>query len=324
VPIHVRPTARGAHRETAPPATRDPVRARGPRGWVVSVGVLGVLGVLGVAGALVVDGGGGSSGSAAVVPEEGLANGWTVATLTPRSDPGSTGAPAGPGEAASGTPSASRGASSPGAPLGDDNASGTASGLSASASGVGRDDLLAGVATTQVVQSGTGRLVAVPGTVAAPGRGRLLRVRVEVEEGIGADGPAFAEFVMNTLNDRRGWSHAGVWSFARTDGAADIRVILASPDLSARLCAPAQTHGTVSCGGQGRAVLTMYRWMTGTPDYGTDLTGYRHQVVNHEVGHVLGYSNAYCDPGHLAPVMVEQTNGLHGCLPNPWPFPVSS
>jgi hypothetical protein len=194
--------------------------------------------------------------------------------------------------------------------------------VAADAALVAPADRQAGIATTDVVQAGTGRLVVVGGSFAAPLPGPSWRVRIEVEDGIGADRPAFAAFVMATLNDPRSWGH-GEKSFARTDGPADIRVILASPDTSARLCAPLKTLGTVSCGTAGRAVLTMYRWMDGTPDYAKDLTGYRHYVVNHEVGHALGHSHAFCTPGHLAPVMVQQTRGLLGCLPNAWPFPRS-
>ncbi|MDQ1288021.1 MAG: hypothetical protein QG622_1586 [Actinomycetota bacterium] len=151
-----------------------------------------------------------------------------------------------------------------------------------------------------------------------------MTVRIEIEEGIGADGPAFANFVMATLNDQRSWGRGGKLSFARTDGDPDFRVILASPKTSASVCLPVRTGGTLSCGGPGKAVITMFRYLNGIPDYQGDRTGYRHYVINHEVGHVLGHGHAYCDPGHTAPVMFQQTKGLRGCLPNPWPFPATS
>ena len=46
--------------------------------------------------------------------------------------------------------------------------------------------------------------------------------------------------VMATLNDARGWGGDGSTSFARTDGDAEIRVILASPQTVDALCVPLQ------------------------------------------------------------------------------------
>jgi hypothetical protein len=98
--------------------------------------------------------------------------------------------------------------------------------------------------------------------------------------------------------------------------------VLASPDRSAAICRPLITYGRLSCRSGDQAVLTMYRWVRGIPDYRGDLDGYRHYVVNHEVGHVLGHGHEYCaGKGERAPLMMQQTKGLKGCTPNPWPFP---
>jgi hypothetical protein len=183
-------------------------------------------------------------------------------------------------------------------------------------------DRLAGIRSRTIVDDLGGRLVTVAGDVKAPGKGDVLRVKVQVEKGLGVDGEAFADFALGTLNDSRSWGHGGRRTFARTDGAHDLRVVLASPATSARMCEPLVTGGRLSCRSGNAAVITWYRWVKAIPDYGTDRTGYRRYVVNHEVGHVLGHSHEACPgKGKRAPVMMQQTKGLLACKANPWPFP---
>lgn len=191
----------------------------------------------------------------------------------------------------------------------------------ASASTSTEQDRLAGALSRDVVPVGSGGTVAVPGSEPAPHAGQERRVRVEVEAGLPLDGPAVARFVLATLNDPRGWAADGL-AFSRTEGDADIVVVLASPETSARMCRPLVTGGTLSCREGDRAIITTYRWVNGMEDYGDDLTGYRRYVVNHEVGHVLGHGHASCPgAGQLAPVMQQQTKDVDPCVPNPWPYP---
>jgi hypothetical protein len=183
-------------------------------------------------------------------------------------------------------------------------------------------DRRAGVLARTVPPTGPGTFAVVPGETAGPGPGPVRRVRVEVEEGLPVDVAAFGAFVLEVLNDPRGWGHGGALTFAGTTGDADIVVVLASPATSERMCRPLVTRGTLSCRTGPRAVITHHRWVGGHPDYGDDLDGYRRYVVNHEVGHVLGHGHEFCPgPGELAPVMQQQTLGLRGCAPNPWPHP---
>jgi hypothetical protein len=183
-------------------------------------------------------------------------------------------------------------------------------------------DRLAGLRSEKVAWSGSGKLRIVPGNQAAPGKGRIYRVRIEVEVGLDIDRAAFAKFVLATLNDKRSWTENGRRRFARTDGPADIRVVLASPKTSAAICLPLQTFGKLSCRNGDAAVLTSYRWTKAIPEYQGNHDGYRHYVINHEVGHALGHGHEYCaGKGRIAPVMMQQTKGLKGCKPNPWPHP---
>jgi hypothetical protein len=188
-------------------------------------------------------------------------------------------------------------------------------------------DRHAGLITRDYPVKGRGRLVVVRGSQPPPeGTGKVRTVRVEVEAGIRVDRKRFAAFVLETLNDPRSWRHKSGERFARTDDKrqTDLRVVLATPETSARLCRPMTTDGVLSCRKGNAAYLTMFRWVNATPDYQADRNGYRRYLVNHEVGHALGRKHARCiEPGWLAPVMLQQTISLAGCLPNSWPYPMA-
>ncbi|WP_264031794.1 DUF3152 domain-containing protein [Cellulosimicrobium sp. SH8] len=170
-----------------------------------------------------------------------------------------------------------------------------------------------------------GALVVVPGEAPAPGAGTVRSVRVEVEQGLPVDGEVLATAVLATLNDPRGWSGPDGVTFSRTAADdASIRVVLASPATTDRMCAPLATEGKYSCGNSvsGVAVLNFERWVLGAPDFGDDVATYRQYLVNHEVGHVLGHGHEDCPaPGAVAPVMVQQSISAQGCLTNGWPVP---
>lgn len=177
-----------------------------------------------------------------------------------------------------------------------------------------------GLMGTEVVHDLGGTLVVVPAEVPAPGAGPVKTVRIEVEEGLPVDAETFATAVMTTLNDPRGWGGVDGVTFARTGGEASFRIVLASPATTDALCAPLKTGGIYSCGVTGAAVLNFSRWVEGATDFAGDMELYRHYLVNHEVGHVLGHRHLSCPaPGALAPVMVQQSMSTEGCLPNGWP-----
>jgi len=149
-----------------------------------------------------------------------------------------------------------------------------------------------------------------------------LTYAVEVEGGLGVDVDAFTRSVEQTLADQRSWTSDGRRALQRVDGPADVRVALASPATVDRLCAPLHTNGRYSCASGDRAVLNAGRWLTGAKAYAGRLADYRAYLVNHEVGHVLGAHHTGCPgAGQVAPVMLQQTLGLDGCLPGPWPHP---
>ena len=80
--------------------------------------------------------------------------------------------------------------------------------------------------------------------------------------------------------------------------------------------------GYTSCRNGDRVVLNVARWVEAVPGYGASLATYRQYMVNHEVGHRLGLGHERCPGrGRPAPVMQQQTLGLHGCTANAWPYP---
>nr|WP_223838148.1 DUF3152 domain-containing protein [Streptomyces venezuelae] len=180
---------------------------------------------------------------------------------------------------------------------------------------------------------GPGTFDAVPGVAKAPGKGKVVRYRVDVEQGLGMDGQLFAEAVQRTLNDDRSWAHNGVRTFERVpSGEVEFVITLASPGTTGIWCAKSDLDTTVdnvSCDSAStdRVMINAFRWAQGSQTYGPQaMFAYRQMLINHEVGHRLGNGHVSCrTPGALAPIMQQQTKSLDidgiRCRPNPWVYP---
>jgi hypothetical protein len=174
-------------------------------------------------------------------------------------------------------------------------------------------------------EHGGGRWRIAPAGTAIAGRsGRLMRYRVAVERDIAGVTPeGFATAAAATLADPRGWTAGGHWRFQRVGPGQqyDFTLYLATPDTRDKLCSDVP-DGYTSCRNGSSVVLNVARWAEGVPFYRGDLGPYRQYMVNHEVGHRLGNGHERCPGrGRPAPVMQQQTLGLHGCATNPWPYP---
>ncbi|MCE7082489.1 DUF3152 domain-containing protein [Streptomyces sp. ST2-7A] len=185
--------------------------------------------------------------------------------------------------------------------------------------------------------TGSGELVPVAGSDPAvnPEARTLLRYRVDVERelpDLGMDPEHFAQAVHRTLSDPRGWGNEGERSFARvSSGEYDFVITLATPGTTHDWCRRSALDtaiDNVSCDSASteRVVLNAFRWAEGAETFGSDMRGYREMLINHEVGHRIGYNHVVCPAeGELAPVMMQQTKFLTTagitCEPNPWPHP---
>lgn len=184
-----------------------------------------------------------------------------------------------------------------------------------------------------VPSSGTGSF----GYASSPGHvlgtaGPLRRYRVAVERGSGVDAEAFAAAVDEALGDERSWTGSGRLRLQRVPAQArhDFTILLATANTAGRLCAAGGVNIRVggrpytSCRVSGKVILNLDRWQLSVDHLvaaRVPLDLYRAYVVNHEVGHQLGYRHEGCPRrGAQAPVMMQQTLFLDGCRPNPWPY----
>lgn len=201
--------------------------------------------------------------------------------------------------------------------------------------------------------SGNFRTVGAPG--AKVGDGKLFTYTVEVEDTIntaafGGD-DAFASTVDAILSDPRGWTGRGKFAFQHVAAGElpegkepDLRIQLASQDHTHEVCGNTFKLETSCFYSDGnRVVINESRWVRGAIPFQGDLGAYRQYVINHEVGHGIGFAAHQPCPkdGQLAPIMMQQTlsvdnrvlreisnEDIYGesdstCRANPWPYPIA-
>ncbi|WP_041781788.1 DUF3152 domain-containing protein [Mycolicibacterium chubuense] len=196
----------------------------------------------------------------------------------------------------------------------------------------------------------------VPGTTQQVGQGtsKIFTYTVEVEDGVdttsfGGD-EGFARMVDETLANPKSWTHNPQFAFTRVDANSgvqpDFRVSLTSP-MTVRQGCGYDIQLEASCynpayGDQPRVFINEARWVRGAVPFQGDIGSYRQYVINHEVGHAIGYPrHEQCaDNGDLAPVMMQQTFSTSDndaarfdpgtvtadgktCRFNPWPYPIA-
>lgn len=153
--------------------------------------------------------------------------------------------------------------------------------------------------------------------------GVLERFRVAVEADIaGITADDFAREAAVALGEAGGWATGGRWRLQQVGGndRADFTIYLVTPGTRDVLCRDGFDMYT-SCTRDSSVVINVRRWQNAVPDYGAPLSVYRKYVINHETGHWLGYGHQRCPAaGKAAPVMQQQTLGLHGCTANPSPY----
>ena len=197
----------------------------------------------------------------------------------------------------------------------------------------------------------------VPGATPQVGEGtaKVFTYTVEVEDGVdtttfgGDDG--FARMVSETLANPKSWTHNPQFAFTRIDAATggqpDFRVSLSSPMTVREGCGydiqlEASCYNPAYLDGQPRVFINEARWVRGAVPFQGDVGSYRQYLINHEVGHAIGYQRheSCAANGELAPIMMQQTFSTNNndaarfdpgtvkpdnktCRFNPWPYPIA-
>ena len=131
----------------------------------------------------------------------------------------------------------------------------------------------------------------------------------------------FAAAAMAILTDPTGWSRAG-FAFVK-DEASELIVVLAEGSRVDELCLPLQTYGTVNCQNGPVVALNADRWRYAWDGWYASVEEYRHYLVTHEVGHLIGLRHpaSICPSGQsAAAVMDPQTRTTLTCPINGVPL----
>ena len=158
-------------------------------------------------------------------------------------------------------------------------------------------------------------------TVAGAADARAATIEYEVSRA-GTAQASFGEFgriVDAVLDDPRGWSLSGAVRFRRVSEGGRFTVRLTDPRVVGSYTGCSFYY---SCRVGRYVMINDNRWRFATQSFrGRPLHHYRQMVINHEVGHALGFGHGTCPGAGLrAPVMQQQSKGLNGCVHNQWPL----
>ena len=148
---------------------------------------------------------------------------------------------------------------------------------------------------------------------------RLHTYSVSTRGRVRADLAVLRATIAETYADPHGWLRAH-HRFREVERGGDFTVVVSQARVADGLLVgvlhDVQLPGRTPRRPQRRPVAH------GSPYFPADLETYRRMLVNHETGHWLGRGHAYCPHrGAPAPVMQQQSKGMRGCRPNPWPLP---
>jgi hypothetical protein len=149
-----------------------------------------------------------------------------------------------------------------------------------------------------------------------------INFSLKLDSSLGLNVECLGKLIPSILNDSRGWIKVTDKEFQLVDNSeSEFEFIFASPEKTDELCFPLETNGIYSCRNEDQIVINYFRWINGAIDFGSDMETYRLYLINHEVGHILGWGHVGCPKKDaLAPVMMQQSKSTMGCVPYGWPI----
>ena len=157
-------------------------------------------------------------------------------------------------------------------------------------------------------------------------------VSIAVDPNIGYSEKNFARKVKSVLKNKHGWENVLNinFEFVKVDQKkkhprkihvrlSDNKFIYDRCDINNMSCCDMST---------GEVWINYDRWIMGSNHSKLDIYGYRTYLVNHEVGHALGFLHQTCECtddnvttcDQYAPVMMQQTLSIGKCKPNLYPL----
>lgn len=128
--------------------------------------------------------------------------------------------------------------------------------------------------------------------------------------------------IYETLNDPRGWSYYGYYFVPSSKydfliskkSSREINSVTSSKELENLSVTFTGVFATTE------VWINYENWTYVPKNFTGTRKEYRQYLLQHELGHVLGYGHVPMTHGKTVycPVMYQQTKGTLNCMPNPW------
>jgi hypothetical protein len=125
--------------------------------------------------------------------------------------------------------------------------------------------------------------------------------------------------VAATLAAGGGWGLGGQLVFSRVDMGCDVTLSIRGSAGMSELD-PACTKQT-TCERDAQVGIAQASWQSAPLGWQGSIMAYRSELINHEVGHWLGFDHAGCDTTSQSQPLVAPDVVLDGCSPNWYALP---